>query len=153
MIRHHQFDSIRKTHSAYGNAYSSGHMKCLDKRKLRSEKGQLLSFGSGPTDSQLFTMFMFGCEKCMDRLVKQDLRILLGVLQRMLDEYKLELEDESVSMKRKHFVIICAAAFIILWTGALRGSEICLLEASKFIKRRNDDRDHKKHPHCVIPLM
>ena len=148
-----QFDSIRKTRSAYANAYSSGPRRCLDNRKLRSDRGQMLSFVSGPTDSQLFTMFMLGCEKRMGRLVKQDLGISLEVLQRMLVEYEGELEDESVSIERKRFIIICAASFVILWAGALRGGEIFLLEASEFIKRRNDGRENRKHPHCVIPLM
>ena len=148
-----QFDSIRKTRSAYANAYSSGPSRCLDNRKLRSDKGQMMSFVNGPTDSQLFSMFMLGCEKRMGRLVKQDLGISLKVLQRMLEAYEIELEDALVSTERKRFVIICAGAFVILWAGALRGGEIFLMESSEFVRRRNDGRDHEKHPHCVIPLM
>jgi hypothetical protein len=98
-------------------------------------------------------MFMLGCKKRMGRLVKQDLGISLEVLQWMLNEYSLKLEDPLVSADRKRHVIICAGAFVILWAGALRGGEIFLMEASEFIKRRNDGRDNEKHPHCVIPLM
>jgi hypothetical protein len=148
-----QFDSIRKTRSAYANAYSSGPSRCLDNRKLRSDKGQLLSFVNGPTDSQLFSMFILGCEKRMGRLVKQDLGISLDVLQKMLEEYDTELKDHAVSNDRKRVVIVCAAAFVILWAGALRGGEIFLMECSEFITRRDDGRENAKHPHCVIPLM
>jgi hypothetical protein len=148
-----QFDSIRKIRSAYANAYSSGPARCLDNRKLKSDKGQLLSFVSGPTDSQLFTMFMLGCEKRMGRLVKQDAGISFEMLDRILVNYDLELSNESTSIERKRFIIICAASFVILWAGALRGGEIFLVEASELVKRRYDGRDHAKHGHCVIPLM
>jgi hypothetical protein len=148
-----QFDSIRKFRAAYANAYSSGPARCLDNRKLKSDKGQLLSFVSGPTDSQLFTMFMLGCEKRMGRLVKQDAGISFEMLDRILENYDLELSDETTSIERKRFIVICAASFVILWAGALRGGEIFLVEASELVKRRHDGKDHAKHGHCVIPLM
>ena len=148
-----QFDSIRKTRSAYANAYNSGPVRCLDNRKLRSDKGQLLSFVSGPTDSQLFTMFMLGCEKRMGRLVKQDAGISFEVLQMMLKNYEAELRNEETDYSRKRMVIMCGSAFVILWSGALRGGEIFMMEASELVRRRNDGRDHEKYGHCVIPLM
>ena len=148
-----QFDSIRKTRSAYSNAYSSGPIRCLDNRKLKSDKGQLLSFVSGPTVSQLFTMFMLGCEKRMGRLVKQDAGISIEVLNAMLDNYELELISEHTTLDRKRMIIMCSAAFVILWGGALRGGEIFMMEASEMVRRRNDGRDHDTHGHCVIPLM
>jgi hypothetical protein len=148
-----QFDSIRKTRSAYANAYSGGPVRCMDNRRLRSDKGQMMAFVSGPTDSQLFTMFMSGCEKRMGRMVKQDLGISIEMLRAMLEEYEKELEDAEVGIGRKRFIVVCAAAFVILWAGALRGGEVFLLEASEFVKRRNDGRDSKTHGHCVIPLM
>ena len=148
-----QFDSIRKTRSAYANAYESSPKRCLDNRKLKNERGQLMSFVSGPTDSKLFTMFMLGCEKRMGRFVKQDLGISFKMLQLMLEHYKVELRDERVEKDRKRWIIICAAAFVILWAGALQGGEIFLLEASELIKRKNDGKSMRKNSHCVIPLM
>ena len=148
-----QFDSIRKTRSAYANAYESGPKRCLDNRKLKNERGQLMLFVSGPTDSKLFTMFMLGCEKRMGRFVKQDLGISLKMLQLMLEHYEMELRDERVDKERKRWIIVCAAAFVILWAGALRGGEIFLLEASELIKRKNDGNSMRKNGHCVIPLM
>jgi hypothetical protein len=148
-----QFDSIRKFRSAYSDAYSSGPSRCLDNRKLKSDKGQLLSFVNGPTDSQLFMMFMLGCEKRMGRLVKQDAGISFEILKCMLDNYESELMNESTDIARKRFIIICGAAFVIMWSGALRGGEVFLIEASELIKRRHDGRVHAKHGHCIIPLM
>ena len=103
-----------------------------------------MSFVSGPTDSKLFTMFMLGCEKRMGRFVKQDLGISFKMLQLMLEHYKVELRDERVEKDRKRWIIICAAAFVILWAGALQGGEIFLLEASELIKRKNDGKSVRK---------
>ena len=148
-----QFDSIRKTRSAYANAFDSSPARCLDNRRLKSDKGQLMSYVNGPTDSKLFTMFMLGCEKRMGRFVKQDLGISLKMMRAILERYDVELMDEQVDRDRKRWIIICGAAFIILWAGALRGGEIFLLEASELIKRKRDGRHLRKDGHCVIPLM
>ena len=148
-----QFDSIRKTRSAYANAYESSPKRCLDNRKLKSDKGQLLSFVSGPTDSKLFTMFMLGCEKRMGRFVKQDIGISFEILQAMLDLYDQELNDTNTDNDRRRWIIICGAAFVILWAGALRGGEIFLMEASELIRRREDGRVIGSKGHCVVPLM
>ena len=63
------------------------------------------------------------------------------------------MEDSSGTNERKRFVIVCTAAFVILWAGALRGSEVFILEASEFVKRRNVGRNNKKQGHWVIPEM
>ena len=148
-----QFDSIRKTRSAYSNAYDSSPIRCLDNRKLKSDRGQMMTFVSGPTDSKLFSMFMLGCEKRMGRLVKQDLGLSLEMLFAILKGYEKELNDERITNERKRFIIICGAAFVILWAGALRGGEIFLLEATELIRRRNDGRNLVKDGHVAIPLM
>jgi hypothetical protein len=87
-----QYDSIRKAQSAYSNVFEGGPIRGLDNHKLRTEKGQMLSFVKGPIDSKLFTMFMLGCEKRMGRFVKHDMGISLHVLQAMLDIYDEELK-------------------------------------------------------------
>jgi hypothetical protein len=49
---------------------------------------------------------------------------------------------------------MCAATFVILWAGALRGGEVFTLEASEFVKRRDDGRKvGNKKGHVVIPWM
>ena len=101
-----QFDSIRKTRSAYANAFDSAPIRCLDNRKLRLDKGQMMSFVSGPTESKLFSMFMLGCEKRMGRLVKQDLGLSLDMLQAMLNIYEEELSSQDTNHYRKRFVIV-----------------------------------------------
>ena len=149
-----QFDSIRKIRSAYANVYDSGPSRCLDNRRLKSDRGSVMSFVNGNTDSKLFTQFMAGCEKRMGRLVKQDLGISLDMLQAILKSLDTELKDDNVSVERKRFIIICGAAFVILWAGALRGGEVFLMEASELVKRRHDGRNLEGNKgHVVIPLM
>jgi len=79
-------------------------------------------------------MFIHGYKKRMGRLVKQDVGISLEMLTEMLN------------------VVMCAATFVILWAGALRGGEVLMLEASEFVKRRDDGRKHgNKMGHVVLP--
>ena len=93
----------------------------MDKRKPRSDKGQLLSFVNGPTDSQLFTMFMIRCEKRVDRLVKQDAGISFKILKCMLDNSESESRNDSIDITRKRFIIIYGAAFVIFVVRSFEG--------------------------------
>jgi len=53
-----------------------------------------------------------------------------------------------VDKARKRFVVMCAGTFVILWAGALRGGEMFMLEASEFVKRRDDGRKLEKKGAC-----
>ena len=55
--------------------------------------------------------------------------------------------------ERKCIIVLCAGAFTVLFAGALRGGEVFMLEASEFVKRRDDGRDDRRVGHVVIPLM
>ena len=148
-----QFDSIRKIRSAYSNVFESSPQRCLDNRKLKSDRGQLMHFVNGDTDSKLFGMFMKGCEKRMGRYVKQDCGISNDILHSILEIYEKEFDDPNTLSERKRFILVCGAAFVILWGGALRGGEIMMMESSELIKRILDGKDEKKNGHVVIPLM
>jgi hypothetical protein len=73
--------------------------------------------------------------------------------QEVLRVYEEELMDVNVSDKRKRFIVVCSGAFVILWAGALRGGEIFMLEASEFVRRRDDGRDREEDGHVIVPLM
>jgi hypothetical protein len=148
-----QFDSIRKMRSAYLTAIEAGPNRCLDNGGFKTDKGQIFSLLDSPTQSRLFVMFMQGCEKRMGRLVKQDLGLSIDMLIEMLDLYEVELGEGETTHERKRMIIVCAAAFVILFAGALRGGEVFMLEASEFVKRRDDGRDRMVNGHVVIPLM
>ena len=148
-----QFDSIRKIRSAYINASESGPVRGLDNSCFKTDKGQMFSYLNGATQSKLFVSFMKGCEKRMGRLVKQNLGLSIHLLLDILRVYDDELKDENIPYQRKRMMIICAASFVILWAGALRGGEIFMLERSEFVKRRDDGRNSGTHGHVVIPLM
>jgi len=76
------------------------------------------------------------------------------MLTEVLDDYEKELRNPEVDKARKRFVVMCAETFMILWAGALRGREVFMLEASEFVKRRDDGRKlENKKGHVVIPLM
>ena len=148
-----QYDSIRKIRSAYANLYESGPDRCRDNRKLKSDRGQMLHFVSGETDSKLFSMFMKGCEKRMGRFVKQDCGISNDIMLAILDMYDKEFDESITTAGRKRFMLICGAAFVILWGGALRGGEIMMMEATELIYRKLDGKEEGKNGHIVVPLM
>ena len=148
-----QFESIRKIRSAYINAFDSGPKRCLDTRAFKSERGHFLGLVEGETQSKLFTMFLRGCEKRMGKLIKQDLGMSFEMLRSMLNIYEEELRDPNVGDERKRLIVVCSGAFVILWAGALRGGEVFMLEATEFIRRRNDGKDLERDGHVVIPLM
>ena len=148
-----QYDSIRKIRSAYSNVFESGPIRCTDNRKLKTDRGQISHFVNGDTDSKLFGMFMKGCEKRMGRFVKQDCGISNEILLVILNMYETEFDNVETSTDRKRFMLICGAAFVILWGGALRGGEIMMMEASELITRRLDGKDEGRFGHVVIPLM
>ena len=148
-----QYDSIRKIRSAYSNVFESGPSRCGDNRKLKTDKGQMLHFVNGDTDSKLFGMFMRGCEKRMGRYVKQDCGMSNDLLISILTNYEDEFDNPITTQARKRFMLICGAAFVTLWGGALQGGEIMMLEASELIKRVLDGKNEDKNGHIVIPLM
>ena len=108
---------------------------------------------NSPIDSLVFQMFMMGCEKQMGRLVIQELGFTVELVKSMLPLWDVELELESMNVKRKRDLVVVGGALVILVGGALRGGEVLLLEASELVKRRLAGKDHEEHPHVVIPLM
>jgi hypothetical protein len=99
-------------------------------------------------------MLMLRCEKRMGRLVKQDLGISIRMLEELLRLYDIELREQSTTLARKRKIVICAGTFVILFGGALYGGEVLMmLEASEFVKRRDDGRNLKENGHIVVPLM
>ena len=148
-----QFDSIRKIRSAYLTANEASPNRCLDNGGFKTDRGQIFSLLDSPTQSRLFVMFMQGCEKRMGRLVKQDMGISIEMVIEVLNLYEEELKDMNTTQERKRMIIVCAGAFVTLFAGALRGGEVFMIEASEFVKRRDDGRDMPANGHVVIPLM
>ena len=148
-----QFDSIRKLRSAYANAYQAGPQVVHRNLLLKGPRGNSFALTNSPTDSLVFRMFMMGCEKRMGRLVIQELGLTVDVVKAILSLWDEELESENVNVARKRNLVVVGGALVILVGGALRGGEVLLLEASELVKRRLDGKDHKDHPHVVVPLM
>jgi len=65
--------------------------------------------------------------------VKQNRGISVELLSAILADYEDELSDVAISQVRQREVILAGSAFVILFTAALRGGEVFLLEASDLI--------------------
>jgi hypothetical protein len=75
------------------------------------------------------------------------------MLEELLKLYDIELREETTTLARKREIVVYAGTFVILFGGALRGGEVLMLEASEFVKRRDDGRSLKENGHVVVPLM
>ena len=74
----------------------------------------------------------------MGRLVKQEMELSFEMLMCILVEYDTDLSEDNVKKERKRMILISTGTFVILFAGALRGGEVYMLEASEFVKRRDD---------------
>lgn len=148
-----QFDSIRKLRGAYSNLYDATPQACAVTTTMKGGYGRTLVMTRCPTDSKLFQMFARGCEKRMGRFVLQELGLSVEILQEILGSLDTAIKDPLTLYERKRLYVVCGAAFAILYAGALRGGEVFLLEASELSKLIFQGKNHKSHPHVVIPLM
>lgn len=129
-----QYDSVRKLRSSFSNLFAAspiwnkGFSGTDDIYKIKSSNGVRFDYLYGKTESQFFSWFMLGMKKRMGRLVNQDMGISMDLMLAILKHYDLELEDPDVDPDRVRTIIICEAAFVILFAGALRGNEVFYVE-------------------------
>ena len=133
-------------------AQPSSPKRCLDNVSFVTGKGQFSAMINSKMQSKLLIKFMKDCEKLMGRLVKQDLGVSIEMLLAILEIYKDELADKTVTKLRKLFVVTCASTFLIMWVGTLRGGKVFMLEVPEFVKRRDNGRNNSMG-HVVVPLM
>ena len=155
-----QYDSVRKLRSGYSNLFAAspalnkGFSGTDDTYKIKSSKGVRFDYLYGKTESQFFAWFMLGMKKRMGRLVNQDMGISMDLMLAILKQYDLELEDPDLDPDRVRTIIVCGAAFVILFAGALRGNEVLYVERSELVKWRQGGRTKKVDmTHVVVPLM
>lgn len=155
-----QYDSVRKLRSSFSNLFAAspvwnkGFSGTDDIFKIKSSNGVRFDYLYGKTESQFFGWFMLGMKKRMGRLVNQDMGISMELMLAILRHYDQELEDPDVDPDRVRKIIVCGAAFVILFAGALRGNEILYVERSELVKWRQEGRTSKGDTaHVVVPLM
>lgn len=150
---HVGYTSLAKIRSGYATLYNATpYVNQIT--VIRTNKGTRLRNSHSPTDSQLFDWFMLGLRKRIGVLVNQNLGISVEVMLEILNRYDAEIEDEDLDFDRLRTIIVCGAAFIILFAASLRGNEVLMLERSEFVKSRNAGKTGSKDTeHVVIPLM
>ncbi len=154
-----QYDSIRKLRSAVSVGFNNSPYGIVTdgsqpQTAFITNRGSRFSELSSPANSGFMSYFMLGLRKRMGRLVNQNMAISVDLLEEILQYYDHELEDPDLDPGRVRTIIVCAAAFVILFGGALRGNEVLYLERSELVKRRKDGKsDDPTLEHVVIPLM
>lgn len=97
---------------------------------------------------------MLGLKKRMGRIINQNLGISVEVMLEILKRYDLEITDEELPYERLRDIIVCGAAFVILFGASLRGNEVLMLERSELVKLRNAGKTGLvETEHVTIPLM
>ena len=89
-----QFDSIRKLRSSYANVYQVSSVGIEQNLLMKGPCGRNFALTSLPSDSFGFRMFMLGCEKCMGRLVIQELGFTVEFVLEMLSGWDRLLEND-----------------------------------------------------------
>ena len=148
-----QFDSIRKLRSASRNTHLNSAIGAMTTQAFMGEKGKIFRLTSDPTYSQLFTKFIYGCEKRMGRDVKQDQALSLEIMLEILKDYEEELMREGSSKARRRELVMSGASLIMGYCGALRGGEILLAEATSMCKFIREGHKTGVLPHVVACLM
>lgn len=145
--------SLAKIRSGYATLYNARpHADQIT--VVRTNKGMRLRNSHSPTDSQLFDWFMLGLRKRIGVLVNQNLGISVEVMLEILKHYDAEIADEELDFERLRTIIVCSAAFVMLFAASLRGNEVLMLERSEFVNSRNAGKTGSKDTeHVVIPLM
>ena len=147
-----QFDSIRKFRSASSNEFESG-IESVGDLTFVGDGGRVFRTSSAPTQSRLFARFMRGCEKRMGRLVLQNKALDIKILQRILHNYDLELLSKKTSSVRKRFIKMVRAYLVISFTGALRGGEGLMLEATSICAYNEEGRAVTPNEYVLATLL
>ena len=147
-----QFDTIRKMRTAYSIAHDSSAAGHVERDTFKGEMGQVLAITKGKTDSLFFRKFVVGLEKRMGRFVIQNLGISHQVFNEILWRYEEELKLD-LDPTRAREVVMFGTGFVILYTAALRGGELFLMESKEFCSRIHDGKKNSEEPHVVAPFM
>lgn len=97
-----------------------------------TNKRARLTKSFSPTDSTFFDAFMLGLKKCMGRIINQNLGISVEVMLEILKCYDLEISDEELPYGSLRDIMVCGAAYVILFGASLRGNEVLMLEISNW---------------------
>ena len=152
-ISYVQFDTVRKIRTTYSTVYENSVAAGLHTSTFKGALGNTFVVNRGDTDTMLFRKFMVGLEKRMGRLVVQNSGISVELLLAILARMEIEYRSKDLIQGRKQELIVCGAAFVVLFSAALRGGEVLLSEASELVRRIAEGKHHITHPHVLFPMM
>jgi hypothetical protein len=152
-----QYDSIRKLRTGVSNAFENSYPGNRVIQSFRSEKGKALKMSSCETESWLFIKFMRGLQIRMGREVISNVGIDHRILLCIINNFDKELEDRTVTWKRKRMVIMAGSYMMVCFGASLRGNEGFYLEASELVNMISlggTERDIEEGTgHVCAPLM
>ena len=118
---HQQFDTIRAIRTMHQHMYESGPAKDNRVFKTTGEKGKTVIVRTShcPTDSLLFTRFMWGCLARMGREVKSDMALDPAILHLVLENMESELGNQDTTSERKRLISLVGCYLAITFASSL----------------------------------
>ncbi len=148
-----QFDTLRKMRSAYSNIFECSPPGALNGTSFKGAYGHMVHFSMSELNSVFYRQFIYGLEKRMGRVVIQNIALSVEMLLKILDNMEEELRSPGTAWERKREIVMAGAAFVALFTAALRGEEIFMAEAEELCKRIQDGKYDPICSYVLLPLM
>ena len=120
-----QFDSMRKLRSVYTSAWESSPRGILEGSTFTMGTSRV-TVTSCPTQQRWFSLFIRGAEVRMGYAAQRNLPFGAGVILRLLELVKEEINSQSVAMAREYTKL--GAAIALALCASLRGPEVFLLD-------------------------
>ena len=150
---HQQYDTIRKLRSVYTSLHESSVWAEGHSLVFTGEKGRKYRTAHGEAESTFYKLFNQGLEKRMDRDVRSNLGLELGLLLRILHNLELEASIGVTPRWRRRFLIMVGGYLVISYAGSLRGNEGLFVEAKGTIRQIGEGVHHPEYPHVCVTLF
>ena len=154
---HLQYDTIRRLRTAFVHVSDTSCNRHNDGYTVgfRAGKGDLFRASSVPTDSKTYSMINRGMLLRMGKQTQTDLGLDIRVLHLILNNLKVEIQNEEGNYMRVRELMLLGTLLIIGFVCALRGNECFMLDAQGLLSHINVGQSGQKkgNEHVVIPLL
>ena len=145
---HLQYDSMRKTPTAYNNAYEAGEE--FGTGAVFSNQDKKSYETHAPTGNRWFTRFMLGAKRRMGVIRKQDEALTVEQLLGVAELAEMDWQKSKCESEKKE--IESMMAFVVIgFCLSLRGEEVPLTVIEGLLTFWEETKKHK-HPHMMVTL-
>jgi len=149
---HVGFDTVRKQRSAYTGVWRSAASGQSINKIVSGNASKKMMISSCPAYTLWMEHFVKGLEKFMGRATIPDLALDMKVMVAVMNNLEIEWNQKTDLAERRDICFL--GLFLIAGVVAgLRGYEIMFMDLFGLISKQYRGRDHKTHPHIIVPLL